>query len=460
MQLAQHSVRLARSLEAKAIESQKQESSTLRIVFLTLFLDLVGFSIIFPIFPALAEYYTSVDPDNFFLRLIFDSITALLNASGAPAQVVPIVLFGGVLGSLYSLLQFLCAPFWGALSDRIGRRPVLLISIAGLGLSYVCWFFAGSFTLLILARLLGGVMSGNISAASAIVADVTPEDRRSRGMAVIGIAFALGFIIGPMLGGVLSLVDLTEMFPGMVAFGLNPFSMPALFAGLLSCINLLLVVRRLPETLPPERRKQPHTSERSINPLKLFMPLPYPGVSQTNNLNFLFLTAFSGMEFTLTFLAVERLNFSPMQNGYMFIFVGFILTLVQGGIVRRHAHKIGERRLAFAGLLITMPGLIMIGLSESISLLYAGLFFMSLGSALVIPCITALVSLYAPAQHQGRALGVFRSLGALARVIGPALASIAYWKFGSAVPYYAGAVFLILPLLLMLRLPEPAQQRS
>lgn len=433
-------------LDAKA-------KSTLKIVFLTLFLDLVGFSIIFPLFPQLAKHYLEVDSQNFFLKLIFDSITGLTAASGA-SYTQSIVLFGGALGALYSFLQFIASPLWGSVSDRIGRRPILLISVFGLALSYLLWFFSGSFTLLVIARFVGGIMGGNISTATAVVADITQKENRSKGMATIGIAFALGFIIGPALGGIFSMIDLTKHFPALVAYGVNPFSLPALIAFLLSAFNFFYLYKKFDETLPEEKRGHSE-SERSFNPIKLFKPLPYSEVNLTNFGHFLFLMAFSGMEFTLTFLAVERLGYSSMDNAYMFIFIGFLIAFVQGGVVRRKARQVGEKKMALLGLLLLVPGLILIGLSHSTFLLYGGLFFLAIGAAMAIPCLTSLVSLYTPAQEQGKSIGIFRSLGALARVIGPIIASLVYWKYGSSSPYFIGAVFLFIPIIMVALLPKP-----
>ncbi|CBW26948.1 ferrochelatase [Halobacteriovorax marinus SJ] len=428
--------------------------SSLKIVFLTLFLDLVGFSIIFPLFPALAKHYISVDGDNFFLNLIFNGIETL-TATGGAGKLSSIVLFGGALGALYSFLQFIAAPVWGRISDRIGRKPVLLVSVFGLALSYVLWFFSGSFTTLIIARFIGGIMGGNISTATAVVADVTSKGNRSKGMATIGIAFALGFIIGPAMGGIMSLIDLTKSFPELAAYGVNPFSMAAGIAFILSAFNLFFLYRNFKESLPEEKRGNAHSSERTFNPLQLFKPLPYEGVNLTNFGHFLFLMAFSGMEFTLTFLAVERMNYSSMDNAYMFIFIGFIIAMVQGGFVRRKAGQIGEKKVALMGLICLIPGLISIGLSTSSFLLYVGLFFLAVGSSMAIPCLTSLVSLYTPAAEQGHSIGIFRSLGALSRVIGPIIASIIYWKFGSSSPYFLGSAFLIIPIILISMLKKP-----
>ena len=159
------------------------------------------------------------------------------------------------------------------------------------------------------------------------------------------------------------------------------------------------------------------------------------------------------MEFTLTFLAVERLGHTPLDNAWMFIFVGIIIALVQGGYVRCKASSVGEKKVALMGLATIIPGMVLIAITHSTWLLYAGLFFLSVGSAMAIPTLTSLVSLYTPSEHQGRSLGIFRSLGALARVVGPLSAALVYGKYGSASPYLWGSLFLLLPILLISLLP-------
>ncbi|MGB0344499.1 MAG: MFS transporter, partial [Coraliomargarita sp.] len=187
---------------------------TLPIVFLTLFLDLVGFSIIFPLFPAMLDYYLPQEgggSGGLLGKLIAPIATLAENSGAEDPRFMTAVLFGGILGSLYSVLQFICAPLWGACSDRVGRRKVLLITIAGLALSYAAWFFAASFWMLVLARVLGGVMGGNLSVATAAVADVTSREKRAGGMAIVGIAFGLGFLVGPAIGGLSSRIDLAGL---------------------------------------------------------------------------------------------------------------------------------------------------------------------------------------------------------------------------------------------------------
>lgn len=430
----------------------------LLLMFVTLFVDLIGFSIIFPLFPQMLEYYTALEGNRGLMGGLIDGLERFTHWAGAPGEFGIVVLFGGVLSALYSLLQFFCAPLFGAISDRVGRKPVLLVSIAGIAVSYAIWFFAGTFTVLVIGRTLGGIMAANISTASAVVADVTDEQSRSRGMAVIGIAFGVGFIVGPAIGGLAALWDLTATWPALAEYGVNPFSGAALAAFLLAAFNLLFVLIWFPETLP--ERISTDRPRRSANPLKLFSTEEYPGVTATNVTNFLFLSVFSGMEFSLTFLARDRLGYTAQQNVGIFLFVGLTLALVQGGYVRRFAQRVGNKRMALHGLICCYPGLILIGLAQSTPMLYAGLFFMAVGGAQVLPCLTALASVYAPASEQGRILGIFRSLGALARAIGPLVACVMYWRLGATMAYHWGAFFLTLPLLLLLTLPAQTEPEA
>ncbi|MEE3200200.1 MAG: MFS transporter, partial [Planctomycetota bacterium] len=280
----------------------ERKKSPIGVLFLTVFVDLVGFSIIFPLFPDMLEHYAGAD--SFFGGLI--ASLAELSGEGEDKQFYATVLFGGILGSLYSILQFIFAPMWGRLSDRIGRRPVLLMTIGGLCLSYLVWIFSHSFLLLIISRVLGGAMGGNISVATAAMADSTDEKNRAKGMGMIGMAFGLGFILGPAIGALLSGFRLDEKLPGM---GFNPFSAAAAGAFLLSLWNLSWVMRSFKESLPDQERGKAHQAGRPISPLKLVRGFDIPGVSRTNLVYFIFLVAFAGMEFTLTFLAKDRFKY-------------------------------------------------------------------------------------------------------------------------------------------------------
>ncbi len=424
-----------------------ESKSTLRIVLFSLLLDLIGFSILFPLFPALMKHYLSLNPNDPFLQGIFTCIQSFSSRSGV-SDFSTLALFGGILGSVYSFFQFLAAPFWGSLSDRIGRRPVLIFTVFGLTFSYLLWGFAGSFTVLVLSRILGGIMGGNLSTITATVADITTKTTRSKGMAMVGMTFGLGFVLGPALGGLLSSIDLTKYFPGLVRFGLNPFSMVAFCAFILSLYNFFRLYRKFPETFPKEKRKAVPSKEilQSLFPLRSF---PFPGVNRTNGSYLTFLAIFSGMEFTLTFLAFERLNYSSVNNAWIFIYAGFLIALTQGVLVRPYAHSIGEKKLSIAGILLLIPGFMLLGATNSNGVLYLGLTLISIGSALSMSCLTSLVSLLTPPERQGEVIGVFRSMGSMARVIGPFLACLTYWKFGSYSLYIFGSLLLLFPVFLL-----------
>jgi MFS family permease len=178
-------------------------------------------------------------------------------------------------------------------------------------------------------------------------------------------------------------------------------------------------------------------------------------VTRTHAIYLAYGTAFSAMEFTLVFLAAERLGYGPAQNGWMFGFIGLLIALTQGGLVRRLAPRIGERRLARLGLLLLIPGFVAVGLAHTSPVLYLGLALLAVGSALEMPSLSGLVSLYAPPDRQGLAMGTFRSMGALSRAIGPLLGAGLYWALSPSAPYLIGAVALLWPLWLARGLPEP-----
>ena len=422
---------------------------TLKIVFLTLFLDLVGFSIIFPLFPDLLDYYIPEAYTSGSTSLLAQLIAPLYRlaelSSHSDPKFITTVLFGGILGSFYSLLQFIFAPIWGSLSDTHGRKKILLITIAGLALSYLIWGLSGNFWILIIARLVGGVMGGNLSVATAVVADVTPKEKRTSGMAIVGIAFGLGFIMGPAIGGFLGQFNLLDSYPSLASFGINPFSITAFFSLLLSLINLVWVYFKFEETLPSEAR-----NKTQPEPFKLFSLFHHKN-KQIKSLNLtylIYMTAFSGMEFTLTFLAVDRFFFSTVQNGIMFVYIGLLLVITQGLLVRRFSPVLGEYKLSTFGLASGVVAFILLSQSAEIILFFIALAFMALSIGLTSPSMSALVSLSANEQEQGEILGLFRSAGSFARTIGPLIASSMYFLLGDRVAYLLGAFLVIIALFL------------
>lgn len=422
----------------------------LGVILLTVFLDLVGFSIIFPLFPDMLEYYLGQEQAGGWLHGLIANLEQLSGFSGEKARLAATVLFGGLLGSLYSILQFFASPIWGSMSDARGRRRILVMTTFGTAVGYLLWVFAGSFLLLVLSRLVGGLMAGNLSVATAAVADVTDKSSRSKGMGMIGAAFGVGFIVGPVMGALLSQWDLSQTLTGIP--GLNPFSGPALVALVLAIVNFVWVLRSFPETLGSNDGGSVH-ARRPVNPLQLFRPFNLPGVNRTNLLYFIFIFAFAGMEFTLTFLAKDRFGYTAAQNGGLFLFIGIVIAVVQGGVIRRLAPKYGEKNLVTVGLTCVLPGLLLVAICKQQWVMYLGLFFLAVGSSLVTPSLTALVSLYSPNDRQGEVLGVFRSVGSLGRAFAPIVAAMIYWRFGSHWPYFGSALILLVPIVLALGLP-------
>lgn len=418
-------------------------------ILLTLFLDLVGFSIIFPLFPGMLAYYFKASGESGILNW---AIPLLDSVSGGGHYTA--VLFGGILGSLYSLMQFVFSPIWGRRSDRMGRKSVLQITILGTAVSYLIWFFSGSFELLVLGRLIGGVMAGNISVATAAVADLTSKKERGKGMALVGVTFGLGFIIGPAIGALLSLINPLDYAPKLEAFGVNPFSAPALVAFILSLINLVWLKTHFAESLSEERRDKERIRGGIASILDL-VKSKGSGISQACWVYLIFITAFSGMEFTLTFLAAERFAYSPAQNGYIFLYVGFILILVQGGIVRRLSPRIGEKRMTMAGLALGVFAFLLLSKSNTQVLFYLSLTLMAFSGGFVNPSLTSLVSLYSSEDKQGANLGLFRSSGSLARAIGPIFAAALYWYFGAIIAYLFAGLIILVPLYRSVFLPVP-----
>lgn len=430
----------------------------LGLVFLTVFLDMVGFSIIFPLFPDMLDWYVAREGEG---SAVADLVEWLRGLVGGDDFAV-IALFGGVLGSLYSGAQFLAAPFWGGISDRIGRRSTLLVTLGGTALSYVLWFFAGTFGLLVAARLVGGVMAGNISIASAAIADTHVGRDRARGMGMLGAGIGLGFVVGPAIGGIAYGWDVSaSLGEGWTDLGVNRFSGPAAVAFVLAAINWTWAARRFPETRAVRPDVHVDARERrSLNPFAALARIDLPGVRALNLGYLVYLTAFGAMEFTLVFLSKEHLGYGPRQNAMMFVFIGLTIALVQGGVVRRIVPKLGERKVALGGMALTLPGFLAIAAvteTGSSVILYGGLLLVAVGSSLVMPSLSTLASRYVPDDRQGFALGVFRSFGSLARVAGPIAGGLLYYGLGSAAPYVAGALILLLPILIARGLPAPPE---
>lgn len=425
---------------------------SLGVIFLTLYIDLIGFSIGFPLGPDLLDHYLKLEGRTGVLGWIVGQTDALAQALGI-ASYAP-VLFGGVIASLFSILQFVFAPFWGALSDKRGRRGILLYTVAGTGFSYLLWVFSGSFWLFLLSRVVSGAFSGNLSVATAAVADVTSRGERSKAMGLVGAAFGLGLVTGPMLGAITVQLNLAARFPGLAQYGINPFSVPALLALVLSLVNLVWISSRFRETL--SLRAQATAREpRLRNPIRAILGLDDPALRRTNLVAFVFSVAFVAMEATLTFLATQRFGYTARENGFLLGFLGLCAIVTQGYIVRKMLRVVNELRVLAIGLAAAAVGFLAIGFAALPWQLYAGVGVLVFGSSLVNPSTTGLISLYASADDQGRVLGIFRSLGALSRAFTPVIAGVIFWICGSLTVFIAGAVIVVAALVLSRKLPAP-----
>jgi MFS family permease len=427
---------------------------SLGVIFLTLYIDLVGFSIIFPLGPDMLEYYLALEGRTGVFGWLVAQTDALARAF-AIENYAP-VLFGGIIASVFSILQFVFAPFWGALSDRHGRRGVLLITVAGNAVGYLIWACSGSFGMFLLSRVVTGAFSGNLSVATAAVADVTSRAERSKSMGLVGAAFGLGLVTGPALGAAAVQINLVETFPRLAAYGFNPFSVAALVAFVLCLVNLVWIWARFTETVTLAERAGAR-EPRLRNPIRAILAMDNPAIRRANLVAFIFAVAFVAMEAALTFLATRRFGFTARENGMLLVFLGLCAVITQGFIVRRLLRVVDEIPVLISGLAISAVGLLVIGYAGWPWLLYFGVAVLALGSGLVNPSTTGLISLYASREEQGRVLGVFRSIGALARIFTPVLAGIVFWRYGSTSVFVCGAVLSVIALVLSIRLPKPAK---
>ncbi len=381
-----------------------RKKSQLAIIFVTVFLYLVGFGVVIPITPILAK--------NF----------------GATGFQV------GLLLSVYSLMQFLFAPFWGRLSDRHGRRPILLFCLLGECLSYIAFAFARNLETLFLARMFAGFFGASISTASAYISDITPKEERSKGMALIGMAFGLGFLVGPALGG------------GLAYWGAQISSTPhfdtsftAFWVAGLCLINFLFGLKFLTESLS---EKAPHQEQRK-RIAQLFHFLRQGMIGRLIGVFFLSSLAMSMMEATLVLFVGDRFQWTVREVSFGFAYIGLIMVLSQGFLVRRLLPKIGEKKMLFAGLLMMAMGLALIPFSPSIWILAVSQTLLAFGASFTNPSTMGSISLLADSSEQGAVLGTTQGTASLGRIIGPGVGGFLYQHLSIGAPF-AAASFMAL----------------
>jgi len=382
------------------------------VLFLVVVIDLIGFGIIIPLLPFFAEHYQA-----------------------SPFQV-------GLLMAVYSLTQFVAAPFWGLLSDKIGRRPVLLFSLAGAVLAYLWLGVAEELWALFAARAVGGFMAGNISAAFAYVADITTRETRAKGMGMVGAAFALGFTIGPAIGGILA--------------GSDPhnadFQSPAFAAAGLSAFALVLGVFTLKESLSDEIRKRIAAQPKETRSKQFRIALKKPNIRLLLLLSFLAVFAFAGIEATFALWSRRQYGWGPEQNGYLFALIGFSGALLQGGLIGRMSKRFGEANLIVQGSIALTLGIGLIPFATELWMLIIVMLIAVYGFSVISPSLNSLISLQTNEEDQGGMMGVARSATTLARVGGPAWAGTLFSVLGMNWPYFGGACIMAVVIVISLRI--------
>lgn len=382
--------------------------NALAIVFLTVFIDLLGFGIIIPVLPAFA-----LDLGKSFTQ------------SNTPAFIA---------AAIFSFMQFLSAPFWGSKSDQIGRRPVFLISIAISFIGYLIFGVTTSLWLLLLSRLLAGIGAGNFSAAQAYIADITPPEKRAERYGLIGVAFGLGFIIGPFVGGALK-----------THFG---FASIGYVCAALCLINFLYVYFFLPES-------NLNLDKRKFKPLdiiqEMFEIAQRPKLRPIFLLFVMFIMAFSMMQVSSTVLWEKVYELTALQIGYIFSYIGICSALIQGLFIKKFKKWFGERKMLLIGTLLMAIGVAGIPFApvgkEFVLMFYFIQLFLLLiiatANGLIMPASSGLVSAYSEAREQGKVLGSMQSLGSLARGVGPFLGGFLYDWHPSA-PFLTSGILLVL----------------
>lgn len=381
-------------------------------IFITLVLDIIGIGLVVPILPKLVEVFQHGNEE-------------------AAAHTY------GWLASLYALMQFLCAPILGSLSDRFGRRRVILVSLFGSGLDYFLFAFAPGLAWLYVARIISGITGANISAASAYIADVSPPEKRAASFGLIGAAFGIGFIAGPALGGWL---------------GSYSLKLPFLVAGGLTLLNWLYGFFVLPESLAPENRR-PFSWKRS-NPVGSLLALRrYPIVLGLTGTSFLLNVAHQVFPATWVLYTSHRYNWSPTETGLSLAVVGLMAGLVQGGLTRVFVKKFGERKTAVFGMCVWVISFTSYGLVTESWMVYVILVCGSIGSVMG-PAVQGLISRSVGPDEQGGVQGSLASLSSVAGVIGPIIATslFAYFISNRAPIYLPGAAFFCASALVLVAL--------
>lgn len=368
--------------------------SPMLIIFLVVFIDLLGFGIMIPIIP----YYAKQ----------FGSSTLMM----------------GILMGAYSAMQFLFSPIWGSISDRIGRRPVILISLLGSVISLTILGFAQSYEWLLVGRIFAGICGANISTAAAYITDITTPENRAKGMGLIGASFGLGFIFGPAIGGVLSVYG---------------YGVPMFFAAGIAAIDLVFAYFALPEPTrhdPTAGKNRKYFDQSLLKELLANDPRSVLAI-----FIFAIITlAFTQIEVSFAMFMLSKFGFDAKHSGYLLAIMGLIGAIIQGGLIGKLSKKFGESKLILIGTGLMCISLFGFSYSTTLVGIIISISVMTFGNAINNPSLSSLASKGAPANKRGATMGIYQSFGSLARILGPIFGGFLFDHLGQTAPFESAAL--------------------
>jgi DHA1 family tetracycline resistance protein-like MFS transporter len=405
------------TFEPMISKNREKRPAALSFIFITLLIDVIGLAIIIPVFPKLIE------------GLIHGDISEASKISG-------------LLLVAYAVMQFLCAPLVGNLSDKYGRRPVLLFSLLGFGIDYLFLAFAPTIGWLFLGRIIAGITGASFTTASAYIADVSSPEKRAQNFGMIGVAFGLGFILGPVIGGILGKIDVHYPFYAAAALAL---------------LNAAYGYFILPESLPKEHRRE--LDWKHCNPLGSLLQLKkYPSVISLSVCLFIIYFAAHAVQSVWTFYTMQKFNWNEDTVGYSLGFIGLMIALVQGGLIRIAIPKLGQERSIWIGLMLYAIGMVLFGLANQGWMMFAFMVPYALGG-IAGPALQGIMTNQVPANEQGELQGSLTSLMSLSSIFGPWFMTYIFYYFTNAnapayipgAPYFVAAALMMLSAILAMR---------